>query len=174
MRQKIKTSFAYFFALLVLLAGISAGNGAICTWTGAGNDELASNPDNWSDSIAPTSGDSVVLSSASGKNMTWDLNVSLLSWTQDNYAGTVTIGTEYASSGFAELVITGDCNVNSGVWTHKANATKELYRLRVKVLGDFELGENASIDTTGKGYTSGNGPGKGSGTYGAAYGGRGT
>lgn len=64
---------------------------ATTTWTGAGTDNLASNPQNWLGNTAPQYGDDVVFNSTSSKDCTWDLNVSLSSFAvKSGYTGKVT------------------------------------------------------------------------------------
>jgi hypothetical protein len=134
-------------------------------WTGASSNALASNPDNWSDGIAPTSGwDSVILGGSSGSNMTWDIAAPVLSWTQLDYAGTNTIMTKFPGrGGFSELRIVGDCAISNGLWTHPPNTgnTVEVDRLSVSVGGDFVLGSGAGINVSGRGYAPQRGPGAG-------------
>ena len=148
-------------------------------------------------SAAPTTGDSVVFVAASG-DMTWDINdVALASWTQQTgYVGTVTFKTGrqnevptktatvygYDVDGTKVLKITGDCTLNSGIWTHDAQPSlsssteawkngRGVYALIVQVDGDMTLGDAAKIDVTARGFLKGQGPGKPGGQAGASHGG---
>ena len=151
--------------------------GAVRVWSGAGSDNLASTAANWVGGTPPAAGDEIVLVAGSNKDMTWDLNLPVHSWTQTGYIGTVTIATTYGSAGLTNFVITSDCVISNGTWTHlphpSAQAT-ELYRLRVSVGGDFRLGPNAALDVSNNGYAMSKGPGSfASGEHGGAYGGTG-
>jgi hypothetical protein len=146
-------------------ASLDVFNYPVSQWTGAGTDELAGNPANWAGGVAPGAGSFIALDSGSSKNMTWNLNIKPSGWRQAGYLGTVTIATVYGASGFTNLVIQGDCLIDSGSWTHVANGSDETYRLRVTTEGGaFTLGAGASINVQGKGYA----PGKGLGSGGAS------
>ncbi len=76
-------------ALFLCCFTLSA-NAATVTWTGGGDNDLASNSDNWS-GVAPRYGDDVVFDSTS-KNCTWDLDIILASLSiNSGYTGTVTL-----------------------------------------------------------------------------------
>lgn len=100
--------FAMTTAVLVV-AGLASA--ATRMWTGGGDDALASTDANWQEGTRPQDGDDIVLNSGAAA-MTWDLNITVASWTQDGYTGTVTFDTDY--SDFAEFTITGNCTFNSG------------------------------------------------------------
>lgn len=134
---------------VLVVAGVASA--ATRTWTGGGDDALASTDANWQEGARPQDGDDIVLNSGSAA-MTWDLNISVASWTQDGYTGTVTFETDY--SDFAEFIITGNCSFNSGTWTHVANGTTQTKRLSVSVGGNLTMGSSAKIDVTGLGYTA--------------------
>lgn len=145
-------------------------------WSGAGSSELASNPDNWVDGVVPLRGAAVVLNETSDKDMRWDLDVALLSWSQSAaYSGVVTIATCYGTVGFTNLVISGACDLLGGEWRQVVNPTGQemVYRLRVSVGGDFTLGADARINLDAQGFAIRCGPGAptASGTA-ASYGGR--
>ena len=172
-----------FTLMWLMLAGVgltlplTTQAGAVRVWSGAGSDNLASTAANWVGGIPPEAGDEIMLVLGSDKDLTWDLNLPVQSWTQTGYTGTVTIATTYGSAGLTNFVITGDCVISNGAWTHlphpSAQAT-ELYRLRVAVGGDFHLGSNAALDVSAKGYTLRKGPGSfADGEHGGAYGGTG-
>lgn len=160
---------------VVVLLAVSA-QGSV-TWSGLGANNLASTKENWVGDVAPVANDDIVLAASSSKNMTWDLDLPVQSWTQVGYTGTVTFITTYGSVGFTNFIISADCIVSNGIWTHlphpAAQAT-ELYRLRVSVGGDFYLGTQAMLDVSTNGYAMRKGPGSnGSGEHGGSYGGAG-
>lgn len=163
-----------FMALLVFLLP-DALLAATRTWDGGGADELASNPTNWDGNAALVANDAIVLNATSHKSMTWNMtNMTVASWTQVGYLGTVTVATVYGATGFTNLNITGNCVINNGMWTHVANpaVNYEANRLAVSIGGGMNLGAGAVIDVTGKGYTAGRGPGRpgdGSGSYGGIW-----
>jgi hypothetical protein len=63
-------------------------------WTGLGDDNLASNPENWNQGIAPFNGADVVFDSTSVKDCTWDIDASLVTVNSitlaNGYTGTLT------------------------------------------------------------------------------------
>ena len=146
--------------------GIADAGTVTLTWNGAGANALASNPANWVGGVAPVAGDAVNLDATTNKNMTWDLTIPVQTWTQVGYAGTVTVSTVYGATGFTNLNIIGNCVISNGVWTHNGNTTTEANRLRVTIGGDLIVGPNGVVDVTGKGYSSGNGPGANAGSWG--------
>ncbi|NLB55762.1 MAG: DUF2341 domain-containing protein, partial [Lentisphaerae bacterium] len=144
------------------------------TWTGAGANALASNPDNWVGNEAPVEGDAILLNASSHANMTWDLNQQTGSWTQDGYEGVVTINTVYPSAGsFTNLVIVGDCTITSGTWKHGTNTKTPAYWMRVSVTGNLTVGPDAKIDVTNLGYPTKSGLGYITGDCAASHGGHG-
>jgi len=147
--------------------GITDAGTVTATWSGGGTNALASNPANWVGGMAPMAGDAVVLDATTNKNMTWDLNIPLQSWTQIGYTGTVTIATVYGTTGFTNFNISGNCVISNGLWTQVANpaVSYESNRLSVTIGGNLSIGSNGAIDVTGKGYTADRGPGA-CGSYG--------
>lgn len=88
-------------------------------WTGMGEDNLASNPANWSKNAVPEEGHRVVFNGRSSKDCDWDINVSPLSFTMETaYAGAVTLSaamnlSEYLNISGGVLNLTGhDLTVN--------------------------------------------------------------
>ena len=76
----------------LLFAFISASPSFAATWNGAGADNLASSPDNWTGSVLPLSGASILFDDTSSKDCTWDLIETYVALAIDGgYAGTVTI-----------------------------------------------------------------------------------
>jgi len=160
------TKWTVMAATLMLLLAHPVS--ADLTWDGGGANALASNPTNWVGGMAPVAGDGIVLDATTNKNITWDLNIPIQSWTQVGYVGTVTVATVYGVVGFTNFNILGNCVMSNGVWTHPANSTNETSRLKVTIAGDLTIGAGAAMDVTGKGYAAGKGPGVGTG---GSYGG---
>ncbi len=142
-------------------------------WSGGGTNALASNPTNWVAGTIPVAGDAVLLDSTTNKNMTWDLNIPIQSWTQVGYTGTVTMATVYGTSGFTNFNILGDCVISNGIWIHSGPQATEVNRLKVTIGGNLTIGTNASINVSSKGYGYKLGPGKGGDFQSGSYGGRG-
>lgn len=148
-------------ALWSLCAGfICEAQAQTRTWTGGGEDNLASTAGNWSGGVAPEAGDAIVLdgntaaNANANKNMTWDLDVEVASWAQNGYSGTVTFATVYDEAGFDCFEVAGDVTLTSGTWNHKANSgTTKTYWLNVSVGGNFTLGADAAVDVSALGYT---------------------
>ena len=159
-------------------------------WTGA-NGSSANDDGNWTGG-KPGDGDDVILDSGSA-NMTWDINdVTLGSWTQDGYTGTVTFKTGkqngaptsgnnsvavkgvLAEDGVTRVLkVTGGCKVATGKWTCQAQVsygssvaaltTREgTYQLIAEVGGDMTIGASAVLDVNSKGFLSGQGTSGGS------------
>ena len=148
-------------ALWSLCAGfICEAQAQTRTWTGGGEDNLASTAGNWSGGVAPAAGDAIVLdgntaaNADANKDMTWDLDVEVASWMQNGYSGTVTFATVYDETGFDCFEVAGDVSLTSGTWNHKANSgTTKTYWLNVSVGGNFTLGADAAVDVSALGYT---------------------
>ncbi len=171
--------------LIWLSVAMTVNAATIRVWTGAGTDEMASTPENWSDNTAPISGDHIRFDGShlgnARTNATWDLEIEPASWTQTvAYAGTVTIQTKYPDQGssFTNLTITGDVTLEGGTWTHPQNSGGHtpVDRLAVTVGGYFAIRAPASINVAGQGHTPGTGPARGSssnshGHQGASHGG---
>ena len=91
--------------------------------------------------------------------MTWDTNTSVNSWTQTNYAGTVTFATTYGSTIFTNFQIAGNCMISTGVWQHVGNANSQTYRLMVTVGQNLFLGSNATLNAKALGFNLDHRPG---------------
>ncbi len=106
-------------------------------WTGAGSDNLASNPLNWSGNAAPVNGDKVVFDNTSTKNCTWDINFlqpasfSLYS----GYTGTVIL-----DSDLPDLTINGPLTIESGAFN--------LNTRNLNVRGYIVIGVNGRLYAT--------------------------
>jgi len=95
------------FVLLLIVCVVSHARSTTITWTGGGADNLASNPDNWSDNAAPQYGDDVVFDTTSTKDCIWDVNIVLSSFgVGPDYTGLITFE--------APLIVTGDVNISGG------------------------------------------------------------
>lgn len=160
-------------------------------WLGTTNDK-ASEKANWAEGEAPVDGDAVILDAASAnRDLVWDIDAAPSSWSQADYAGTVTFLTgsagmaDYPTHGRADeqgvkyLHVSGGVTLQSGTWTHLANPRVAptdgtgVYRLYVKCEGDCLIGADAVISAFGKGYRPGMGPGSTTVQSGSSYGGRG-
>ena len=140
----------------------------------AASDGLASTAANWSKGVPKETDDILIDGLFSSRAMTWDagvngLTATVASWTQTNYAATVEFNTEfpdYASATFPLFTVSGNCEINSGKWTHRGNynnygAAKESntsklaakkWCLNVAVGGNLTVSSGASINVTGKGF----------------------
>ena len=152
--------------------------GRPATWTGAGEDALASNPANWEGGVAPKALAAVILDGNSAEHpMTWDLDIPLQSWTQaEGYTNTVKFMTGYDPTGFFCLTVNGDVDLQGGSWTHPANSgTTPSHRINVAVGGNMTIGPKAKIDASKVGYTGyKHGGGKQANNQGGSYGSRGS
>lgn len=158
------------------------------TWTGEGEDDLASTPENWYPTNAPVSGNHILFNAISDKRCEWDLDIQPASWTQteayesfwseaEGYRGWVDFMIRYPGHGaFTNLTITGDVDLQGGTWSHDFNdaADVETDRLWITVEGDFTLGPQAEInmnrragsggyDVMSRGFGNQRGPSPGSG-----------
>lgn len=130
------------------------------TWVATDNG-LASDGDNWFPAGPPTASDHILFDGAfSTRRCTWDADAThtVASWEQtatydaSGVAGVIDFYTTYDDGDFPALAITGDCIVNGGTWTHKANSDAQVNRLSITVGGDFILAAGAEITASNKGY----------------------
>ena len=162
-------SLAATSLFLVIFTVSGSSSGATRTWDGGGANSNASTAANWSDDTMPVTGDAIVLDTTTHKSMKWDLDISVASWRQVGYTGTVEVATVYPGQGaFTNFTILGDCIISNGVWTHAANSGSEVNRLCVTILGNLITGPDGAIDVIEKGYVGRTGPG-----YTGSHGGRG-
>ncbi len=141
----------------------------------------ASDANGWSFGRVPAATDKIWLSGYSPcTSLVWNAGVNGLSDTvaewnqQSSFTGTVVFATQYPTvdgATFTQFNVTGDVNLQGGVWTHMSNRafTDNTYRLYVEVGGNVTVGSNAKIST--KGYGRKGNPTNGQGPYLAAYGG---
>ena len=130
------------------------------TWVATDNG-LASDGANWMPAGAPTASDHILFDGAfSTRRCTWDAAAThaVASWEQtasyhaSGQAGVIDFYTTYDDGDFPALAIAGDCVVNGGKWTHKANASVQTNRLSITVGGDFIVGAGVEITASNKGY----------------------
>ena len=142
-------------------------------WRCPTNNGLWSAAANWSKGTVPQPGEDVEFDSLASLNCTVDVasnNLGSLTL-NSTYGGTVTVATVYQPTGFTNFSIAGNCTLNGGVLTHRANSGGETNRLRMTVGGNL-LVTNATILADALGYSTGNGPGTPANvTYGGCYGG---
>jgi len=129
-------------------------------WVATANGN-ASDDANWSPAGAPTASDHILFDgSFSTARCTWDAAAThaVASWEQtasydaSGQAGVIDFYTTYDDGDFPALAITGDCIVNGGKWTHKANSDAQVNRLSLTVGGDFTVGVGVEITASNKGY----------------------
>ena len=167
-------SLAATSLFLVIFTVSGSSSGATRTWDGGGANSNASTAANWSDDTMPVTGDAIVLDTTTHKSMKWDLDISVASWRQVGYTGTVEVATVYPGQGaFTNFTILGDCIISNGVWTHANNSGSEVNRLGATIGGDLIIGPAGAINVTGRGYGPQQGPGQGRDSRGGSYGGRG-
>ncbi len=102
--------------IILLLSGVILPvSAAVVSWTGNGENDVASNPSNWSDNIKPQYGDDVIFD-ATSVSCTWDLNITVRSFElYAGYSGTVLIN--------ADLDITGGLNIQGGALINQQRIT---------------------------------------------------
>ena len=112
-------------------------------WTGMGEDNLASNPANWSKNAVPEDGDEVVFTGGFLNNCVWDISVSLSSLIMETaYTGTVTLNnalslSENLNISGGTLTLTGhDLNVE-GYLLIAEGATLNASNSTITVRGDW-------------------------------------
>lgn len=185
----IEKKFVFILAMMPVCMLFAADK----YWTGTSS-ASASLAANWCDdaelatvsTTAPADGDNIHLASGSAA-MTWNINgISVGSWVQDGYTGTVTFytgkknGRSTTIYGYTEddgetriLKVNGDIVLKTGKWavavqpTHKNGSTRYkawrngmgVFRLLVNAAGDVTIGQDASIDLKGNGFLAYEGPG---------------
>ncbi len=196
-------SILKFFVSLNLVVCACYSFAASKYWTGA-TDSSASKAANWCDdaelttisTAAPAAGDDIYLTSGSAA-MKWNLSISVGSWTQDGYTGTVTFstgkknGTSATLYGYTSdngetrsLKVTGNVVFNTGNWSVEAQPTMGsstaaikqgygVYRIIADIDGDFTMGASAKVNLLGKGFAALSGPGYTGNNDGASHGGSG-
>ena len=125
------------------------------TWVAVA-DGLASDGANWLPAGAPTASDDILLDgNFSNARCTWDAAVPAVnSWEQtSSFTGTVDFYTTYEGGDFPVFAVAGDCIVNGGKWTHRANAAVQTNRLSVTIGGDFTVANGVEITASTKGFS---------------------
>ena len=129
-------------------------------WVATANGN-ASDGENWIPAGPPTASDHILFDGAfSTARCTWDIAAThtVASWEQtatydaSGQAGVIDFYTTYEDGDFPALAIEGDCIVNGGTWTHKANSDTQVNRLSITVGGNFILAAGAEITASNKGY----------------------
>jgi hypothetical protein len=120
-------------------------------WTGLGVDNLASNPENWNQGIAPFNGADVVFDSTSVKSCTWDLP-----------AWKVTVNSLTLAKGYTGTLTQGDVDIGIGAggYHQYAGVFTPNSAYAVYSAGDFEYDhlygmitqDLLNLHTTGEGY----------------------
>lgn len=117
----------------------------------AKSDGLASDAANWSKGV-PQATDRILLDADfSTAAMTWDAGVNGLPSTiaelkiASNVTTTNLIATTFDES-FPIFTITGDCTLEGGTLGHLPNGNTQMYRLALRVGGNFLLSANAVLD----------------------------
>jgi hypothetical protein len=131
-------------------------------WNGSAS-TVFSDGDNWTPAGAPSAGSLCFIDGrySNAPSITSTTTVSRLV-----IGGAVTAALTVHSN--MPLTVNGDLTVLArGTLTHPANSTAELHKLTVSVNGDLVVRGGGAIDTAGKGYAAGNGPGTGVASQGA-------
>ena len=163
-------------AAVLLAAAAPAAPGATNTWVRkAGTDPKASNPANWSLKRVPKKSDVVVFSRRHANAAVWDKAAphEVAGWVQEEgYVAVVTLETSPAD--FPRLDVAGDVRILGGALTHPQNQASADWWLSVKAGGTIEIGPEAIVSVSGKGFAPGKGPSPGlEPGFGASHGGQG-
>jgi len=152
MRAVIRGSLSIVLAFSFLFSGIiilipSHAQAVTETWNQTSGN-LASTDANWLDTSAPTTGADVIFDGTSVADCTWDLGLSLTSFSMNSgYSGTVSQTT-------GSITTTGDFTVAAGTFTGGSG-----YGTTVTVAGDFIhsagsiTNNNLALILTGEGKT---------------------
>ena len=108
---------------LFLFGSALPAHAATATWGGGGTDNLASNPVNWTGSVAPRDYDSIVFDTTSTKDSMWDTYIipASLSLNQ-GYTGTVTWSTALPVLG-SVVISGGTLAINGVLWVGASSGT---------------------------------------------------
>ncbi|MBQ9725886.1 MAG: hypothetical protein IJV65_00065 [Kiritimatiellae bacterium] len=163
--------------LATILLGAALGAGAATnTWVRRpGSDPKASNPANWSLKRVPKKTDVVVFSKRNASAAVWDKAAphAVAGWIQEEgYVAVVTL--ETSPKDFPALEVAGDARILGGALTHPQNGASADWWLSVKAGGSIEIGREAIVSVSGKGFAPGKGPSPGLAPgFGASHGGQG-
>ncbi len=160
--------------------------GATCTWTNTSKNGLWASSTNWSCSAVPTSVDDVIFNNTTSTACTLDVSasgVTVKSLLLDTgFTGSLTIK-RTDSSGIGSFTATGDITVTSGNIILQGNSSAigdgsagSPYGLGIVLNAvNVNIGASGTINSDGKGFAAGAGPGHSvrSVNDGGAYGGRG-
>lgn len=157
-RMKRSLPAAVFLASIALAAPAATN-----TWIRkAGTDPKASNPANWSLKRVPKKSDVVVFSRRHANAAVWDKAAphEVAGWVQEEgYVAVVTLETSPAD--FPQLAVAGDVRILGGALTHPQNRDAADWWLHVKSGGSIEIGPEAIVSVSGKGFAPGKGPSPG-------------
>ena len=159
-----------------LLCAALCADAATNTWVRRpGTDPKASNPANWSLKRVPKKTDVVVFSRRNASAAVWDKAAphEVAGWIQEEgYVAVVTL--ETSPKGFPRLEVAGDALILGGALTHPQNQASADWWLRMKAGGSIEIGREAIVSVSGKGFAPGKGPAPGLAPgFGASHGGQG-
>lgn len=137
---------------------------------------LASEPGNWSLGHPPTREETALFSYSNCQNAVWDdaapheIGGLVL---ESGYIAVLTIETSPSGS-FKTLSVAGDISIMGGAVTHPQCATEASWHLSIEAGGNIEIGPEAVVSASGKGFAPGAGlaPGLRLG-WGASHGGQG-
>ena len=157
--QRLRSAIVLF----VLAAAAGVAPAATNTWVRkAGTDAKASNPDNWSLKRVPKKSDVVVFSKRHANAAVWDKAAphEVAGWIQEEgFVAVVTL--ETSPKGFPQLEVAGDVRILGGALTHPQNGASADWWLHVKAGGTIEIGPEAIVSVSGKGFAAGKGPSPG-------------
>jgi hypothetical protein len=120
---EVRLGQAKWYPIQIIDVNIVSPSGPL-VWTGAGDDNLASNPENWNYGVTPYNGADVVFDGTSVKDCTWDLPdwlVMVNSLTlATGYTGTVTIDDPNIDVNIGS----GGLHLYGGIFTTSANLAR--------------------------------------------------
>ena len=121
-------------------------------WTGA-QDGSADNPANWLGNAVPSETSDVMIADAYAERttITWNLPITIHSWTQESFSGG-DIVVNFETTTNSSLAVSGDVNLLGGTWAHQGPAAEPSYCINVQVAGDLTISAAAKIAANQKGY----------------------
>lgn len=121
-------------------------------WTGA-QDGAANNPANWLGNAVPSETSDVMIADAYAERttITWNLPITIHSWTQESFSGG-DIVVNFETTTNSSLTVSGDVNLLGGTWAHQGPAAEPSYCINVQVAGNLTVSAAAKIATNQKGY----------------------
>ena len=141
-----------------------------------GADARASVAGNWSLGHPPTAGETALFSARNPVSAIWDeaapseIGGLVL---DDGWLAVLTLETS-PSGPLRALKVAGDVSIRGGALTHPQCGSEPRWALCVEAGGDFEVGPDAIVSASGKGFAPGAGPSPGRRPgWGASHGGQG-